>query len=110
MKGEEILLRGLYELCSGEYQHKIADNIFGRLMSDQSRSFKWFINHAYDNFGHLVLNNLEWWYRNGFFTVSANAIGSKMQLWSSKGKKGVGHFIDCNCLPTSVVGGGPAED
>ena len=23
---------------------------------------------------------------------------------------GVSHFIDCNCLPTSVVGGGPAEE
>jgi hypothetical protein len=22
----------------------------------------------------------------------------------------VAHFIDCNCLPTSVVGGGPAEE
>ena len=57
-----------------------------------------------------MLNNLEWWYRNGFFTVSADAIASKMQLRSSYSKKRVGHFIDCNCLPTSVVGGGPAED
>jgi len=110
MKGEEILLRGLYELCSGECQHKIADNLFGRHMSDQSRAFKWFINHIYDNFSNLVLNNLEWWYRNGFFTVSADAIESKMQLRSSYGKKRVGHFIDCNCLSTSVVGGGPTED
>ena len=25
------------------------------------------------------------------------------------GNRSIAHFIDCNCLPTSVVGGGPAE-
>ena len=30
MSGEEVLLRGLYELVSGEDQHNISRNVFGR--------------------------------------------------------------------------------
>ena len=42
---EEVLLRGLYELVSGETQHKIAVNVFGRDHSSQSRAFSYFINY-----------------------------------------------------------------
>jgi len=67
MSGEEVLLRGLYELSSGDEQHDIAVNIFGRDQSVPSRAFKCFINHIYDNHHHLVNNNLHWWKRNGFW-------------------------------------------
>jgi hypothetical protein len=30
MIGEEVFLRGFYELCSGETQEKICVNVFGR--------------------------------------------------------------------------------
>ena len=59
MRGEEVLLRGLYELASGESQHKVGA-IFGRDGSTQSRVFAWFINHMYDTFHHLVHDNLGW--------------------------------------------------
>jgi hypothetical protein len=45
MPGEEVLLRGLYELCSGAEQHDMT-TVFGRLGdgSAQSRAFSYFID------------------------------------------------------------------
>ena len=119
MTGEEVFLRGLYELASGETKHKISTNVFGREWTIQSRAFSWFINYVFGEFSRLVKDNLAWWHRNGFFEMSRVAIFSKMSsVLLSAGKDdlleedglGVSHFIDCNCLPTSVVGGGPAEE
>ena len=104
MRGEEMFLRGLYELVSGENQHNICI-LFAREGSTQSRAFSYFITHIYESYSHLVNNNLAWWLRNGFFRSSANAIEEKMGV----NGRNIAHFIDCNCLPTSVVGGGPAE-
>lgn len=106
MRGEEVFLRGLYELVSGEVQEKASANVFGADQPTQSRSCSFFIDHIYDTFHHLVHDSLDWWHRNGFFAKSADAIGEKMGIADNL----VAHFIDCNCLPTSVVGGGPAED
>ena len=58
---------------------------------------------------HLVHDNLAWWHRNGYLEESMNAIAEKMGLDVS-GKCNVAAFIDCNCLATSRVGGGPAEE
>ena len=49
MPGEEILLRGLYELTSGEVQNRIAKE-FERDWTAQSRAFKAFIDIIFDNF------------------------------------------------------------
>ena len=77
------------------------------------------MDHIYTNFSHLVQDNVSWWHRNGFFENSRAAIFKRISsVLKSSGKPylaeedalGVGHFIDCNCLPCSVVGGGPAED
>ena len=76
--GEEVFLRGLYEMVSGENQHKICANVFGRTQSRQSKAFTLFINHIYDKFHHLVHDNLDWWYRNGFHDSFAKAIEEKM--------------------------------
>ena len=66
LSGEEVLLRGLYELVSGADQHEIIA-IFGK---DQTvQSFKYFINHIYDNILHLVTDNLQWWYNGGYRTI-----------------------------------------
>lgn len=108
MSGEEVYLRGLYELVSGETQHVIAETVFGRDLTAQSRAFTWFIRYIYHNFKHLVHDNLDWWHRNGFFKLSADAIGAKMNLPDGHINY-FAHFIDCNCLPTCVTGGGPAE-
>ena len=59
MSGEEVMLRGLYELASGETKHKISANVFGREWSSQSRAFSWFMDHIYANFSHLVKDNEE---------------------------------------------------
>ena len=74
MVGEEVFLRGLYELVSGANKHEIA-RVFGRDWSAQARAFKYFIEHMYRNYKHLVMDNLQWGYRNGFFASSAEAIG-----------------------------------
>ena len=56
---------------------------------------------------------------NGFFEMSRVAIFPKMcSVLRSAGKNdlleedvlGVSNFIDCNCLPTSIVGSGSAEE
>jgi hypothetical protein len=106
MRGEEIFLRGLYELVTGMNQELIAANIFGREQSSQCRAFSYFINHIYSHFHHLVHDNLDWYFRNGLAEASAAAIGAKIGIPDNL----VSVFIDCNCLPTSVCGGGPAED
>jgi len=108
MAGEEVFLSGLYELVSGANKHEIA-RVFGRDWSAQSRAFKYFIEHMYSNFKHILMDNLHWWYRNGFFASSAEAIGRKMEL-GDEHKNMIAHFIDCNCLETCTVGGDPAED
>ena len=102
MPGEEVLLRGLYELVSGADQHEITV-IFGR----QSRAFKYFVDHIYDNFVHLVTDNISWWYNNGYMHQSRDAIRNKFggnEYFSTFA------FIDCNCLDTSRPGGGPAGE
>jgi hypothetical protein len=71
MAGEEVFLRGLYELVSAANKHEVA-RVFGRDWSAQSRAFKYFIEHIYNHFKHLVMDNLHWWYRNGFFATSLN--------------------------------------
>ena len=111
MSGEEVLLRGLFELVSGENKHAIAVSTFGRDWSQQSRAFKWFILHIYQNFKHLLEDNLLWWYRNGFFELSRRAIFSKMRkvepTLEHNDPFNISHFIDCNCLSCSTPGGGP---
>jgi hypothetical protein len=109
MPGEELFLRGLYELCSGENQEHIAANIFGSEHTRQGRAFKYFIHHMYNNFAKLVKDNLTWWFRNNFAALSAAAIGGKMNMGGDSFNL-VAVFIDCNCLPTEVIGGGPADN
>ena len=57
MPGKEVMLRGLYELFFGADQHEVVP-IFGRDQTQQSRAFKYFVIHIYDNFLHLVTDNL----------------------------------------------------
>lgn len=109
MSGEEVFLRGLYELVSGEVKNKVAKE-FGREWSAQSRAFNFFIDYMYNTFSHLVHDNLEWWYRNGFWERSAAAIEFRMRTrYIGIIRNQISHFIDCKCEETSVIGGGPAE-
>jgi hypothetical protein len=105
MTGEEVFLRGLYELVTGEKQTSIAEK-FGRHPSDQSRAFTYFINHIYRNFHHLVTDNLNWWQENGLMERAAIAIEEKLGVRYDNRFVG---FIDCNCLETNRPGGGPCE-
>jgi hypothetical protein len=108
LTGEEVMLRGLYEFSSGDNQEQMSVNVFGGDQPTQSRAFHFFINHMYGTFQHLVHDNLAWWYRNGFCQQSAYAIGVKMGLPNPE-ENLVSVFIDCNCEPCSVTGGGPSE-
>jgi hypothetical protein len=110
MSGEEVMLRGLYELVSGEDQHTISENVFGRDFSQQSRAFKWFVDHIYSTFLDLMQDNLTWWFESGFMHRSAEAIKEKLAslgLLIGDDEFQVAGFIDCNCLETCRVGGGP---
>lgn len=129
LPGEEILLRGLYELCQGGSKHTISANVFGREWSSQVRAFNYFIDHIHDNFHHLITDNLEWWWKTGLMEQSRDAIWKRMTSSSPSLLEiddllrtlffliislhsiilGFCCFIDCNCLETSRVGGGPAE-
>lgn len=113
MSGEEVLLRGLYELVSGDNKHTIAVTVFGRDWTQQGRAFTWFIAFMYNNHKHLVADNLSWWFRNGFFEISRQAIFAKMQSVQpglTEDIFNISHFIDCNCLSCSTPGGGPAAE
>ena len=48
MPGEEVMLRGLYELVSGADQHDIVP-IFGRDQTQQSRAFKSHVTRCYSS-------------------------------------------------------------
>ena len=65
----------------------------------------------------IWLDSLSWWHRIGFSKSSADAIRAKMEAYGYQPTeeelltlRHIGYFIDCKCSPTSVVGGGPAED
>jgi hypothetical protein len=118
MSGEEVFLQGLHELVSGENQERMCHTLFGREHTQQSRAFTWFIDHMYNNYKHLVTESLPWWHRNGFTKSSADAIWDKMMSNGyqptpealAEQNMRAGYFIDCKCSPTTVVGGGPADD
>ena len=105
MSGLEVFIRGLYELVTGHKKTAVAEK-FGRHPSDQSRAFKYFINHIYDTFHDLVDNNLQWWEDCGLMERAAVAIEEK--IGERYGRHYIG-FIDCNCLETDRPGGGPSE-
>jgi hypothetical protein len=110
MSGEEVFLRGLYELVSGEDQHNISANVFGREQTAQSQAFKYFINHLYNTFRDLLQDNLKFWEDNGFIDESHMAINMKLVELGCVPTDDFFGFIDCNCLETDRVGGGPRQD
>ena len=114
MSGVKVCLRGLYELISAEDQHNIARNVVGREQFAQSRAFSFFINHIYENFCDLLIGeNLEWWFSEGFVEQSRVAIHRKLDSLGynmDDFDENVSWFVDCNCLQTSRVGGGPRGD
>lgn len=115
MPGEEVFLRGLYELVSGENQYNIAENVFGRDQTQQSRAFIFFVDHIFTTFHDLLYNHLDWWYEKGFIRQSNEAISSKLldlglTFDETTGPQQVGMFIDCNCMEVCRVGGGPRGD
>jgi hypothetical protein len=104
---EEVMLRGLYELVTGENQFNIAENIFGREQTQQSRAFYFFVEHVFTTFYDLVTDNLQWWWDNGFMHESRDATTRRLRSLGRTGGNSVGWFIDCNCMETSRVAGGP---
>lgn len=107
LSGEEVFLRGLYELVSGSSQYEIRRNVFGGTQGLQSFAFNYFINFMYGRYAHLVHDNLQWWYDNGFMEESRAAIEAKMGM--PLGSNEYALFIDCKCTSCQVTGGGPAE-
>ena len=65
MSGEEVFLRGYFELRNGFDQYNIA-GIFGGHQSMQSLAFSSFIDHMYFTWSHLILDNVDWWFKSGW--------------------------------------------
>ncbi len=103
MCGEEVFLRFLYEFVSGANQHRIASEVFGMDQPTQSKAFGWMVDYLYENYSKLVQNNLQWWFDNDYFRKSGKAIEYKSKIDGNL----VSFFLDCNCLETHVMGGGP---
>jgi hypothetical protein len=103
LSGEEIFLRGLFELCTGEDQYQICNYVFGRDQPVQSRAFKFFIEFIFNKYGKILCNGLKWFFDNGLVQQSADAITRKHGIVMEGFK--FAFFIDCNCLKTSRVGG-----
>jgi hypothetical protein len=64
-----------------------------------------------------MLDNLDWWRANGFLEQSRRAISKKLEVLGLFFDEStipiyqpVAAFIDCNCLETSRVAGGPRGD
>ena len=114
MSGEEVFCRGLYELISGKDQHNISRNVFGREQSAQSRAFTYFVDHIYETFLDLFSSNLRWWIENGFVEQSRLAIQRKLEElginFDGLDPNDIALMVDCNCLQTSRVAGGPRGD
>jgi len=70
-------------------------------------AFYYFISHIYNNFHHLVTDNLQWWFQNGLMERSAAAIEETL---GDRYANRFASFIDYNCLCTDRPGGGPQED
>ena len=77
MSGEEVFLIGVYELGTGEDQFLISELVFGESQPMQSFAFTSFIDNIYDSFKDIVTDNLGWWYNNGWFEKSRDAISRK---------------------------------
>ena len=111
MSGEDIFLRGLYELSTGSLQQMITRD-FGGYQPHQSMAFTFFVDHIFDNFSDLVTNNLEWWFLRGWMQKSRDAITRKMatkyDCYFDVPPQRVCSFIDCNALECSRVLHGPA--
>ena len=106
MTGEEVFIRGLFEMVTGVKKTMVSET-FGRHPSDQCRAFNYFIKHIYNNFHHLITDNLRWWFQTGLMEYSAELIETKM---GARYPDRFACFIDCNCLRTDRPGGGPQED
>jgi hypothetical protein len=100
MSGEELFIRGLYELTTGQRKSDIA-KLFGGDQPLQSRAFNYFIEFIQENFSHLLNDNLEWFYKNGLVADSANLIGAKI---NQQHDNVFAFFIDCNCLESDRPG------
>ena len=113
LPGEEVLLRGIYQMVNGTKQFDMAEGVFGRDQSQQSRAFKYFIDYVYDNFAHLVNDNLDWWHRNGYIAASQRAIESRLQNLGldvdNAGISGAAYFLGCNSVDYHRTGASPRD-
>ena len=113
MPGEEVFLRGLYELRTGQNQFFISEEVFGGDQPLQSRAFTCFIDHIFGTFFDLVSNNLQWWNDKGYIDKSREAITQKLTKlglnFDETNEQEICAFIDCNCLETPRVLHGPAQ-
>jgi hypothetical protein len=57
-----------------------------------------------------LYDSLQWWNDNGFIAESSLAITAKLISLVLDGATDCANFIDCNCMETSRVGGGPRGD
>jgi hypothetical protein len=62
--GEEVSLRGLFEIRRGNGQFDCAEHGFGTDSSAQSTTYSWLINYVHRCLKHLGCDNLDLWIQN----------------------------------------------
>jgi hypothetical protein len=101
MKGEEVFLRGLFELSTGENQERMCIFLFGREQTQQSRAFKYFIHHMYTKYKHLVMDSLPWFTEMGIPKLQLMQFGQRCNhLDFNPPQK---NFFHLNYLATSSI-------
>ena len=61
MIGEEVFYEDFLNWPATDHKKTSVAETFDHHPSDQSRAFKYFINHIFDYFHEFVENNLQWW-------------------------------------------------
>jgi hypothetical protein len=108
--GEEIVLYSLYRLASTT-SHGECETLFDTDGSNLSAMYNWFISYMYNNFGHLVTDNIPYWSER--FPVFSEAVRTKFTARTGLdimvGNFKIVAFHDCTVIGCCRPGGGPSS-
>ena len=116
--GEEVLLLGLFRMhFPSYYNHFSYKELFGFDNQRASLAFKLFLRHLSENWGYLLLDNMNFW--KPHIPQCAEAIRRKLMgepyncLFEAPGQEGgfnIFGFVDNTMNATCRPGGGPTRD
>lgn len=116
--GEELLLIGMWRLCSREDLYDLVKT-FGRDITWLSRAFNYFVHFITTRHGWRLFDNLQFWVPHfGRFAEAirirvlnkAERIGRAGELDIQPGSFKIAGFMDCHNQYIGTVGAGPAAN